>query len=175
MCVNFLSQNVYYNRRLQFYLGVGMKRKVPAAPDRGARRTDNLSRRDRSALMSRVRGKDTAPELRVRRVVHKLGFRFSLHRKDLAGSPDIVFSKYRAVIFVHGCFWHRHQNCRKATTPRTRAEFWTEKFERNVIRDAAARKMLKRDGWKIMTIWECQVAKEAKLKRRIKNFLSGRF
>jgi DNA mismatch endonuclease (patch repair protein) len=134
--------------------------------------TDNLSKRGRSILMSLVRRKDTDPEIKVRRLAHSLGFRFALHRKDLAGSPDIVFPRYRAVIFVHGCFWHRHRGCRKASTPKTRPEFWAEKFKRNIARDAAVRRVLRKDGWKVMTVWECQVPQEAKLRRSIISLLT---
>jgi DNA mismatch endonuclease, patch repair protein len=121
--------------------------------------------------MSRVRRKGTEPELVVRKTAHRLGFRFVLHRKDLAGYPDIVFPKYRAVIFVHGCFWHRHGDCRKASIPKTRRKYWTRKFERNVARDAAARRTLRQSGWRVLTIWECQARHEARLARKIKDFL----
>ena len=102
----------------------------------------------RSEIMSRIRGRDTKPELLVRRIAHGLGFRFRLHRRDLPGCPDIVFPKYRAVIQVHGCFWHRHPNCRFASSPKTRAEYWMKKFEGNVLRDeyGAHRSGLEDDG-----------------------------
>src|ERR1700682_6182336 len=117
---------------------------------------DRLSAERRSRLMSMVRSKNTTPELLVRRLVHQLGFRFRLHRKDLAGHPDLVFPRRRSIIFVHGCFWHRHAGCRKATMPKTRTTFWAEKFARNVARDIASSKALERDGWSVLTVWECE-------------------
>ena len=110
----------------------------------------------RSALMSRVRGKDTKPEMVVRRLLHRLGYRFRLHRRDLPGSPDIVLPGRRAVVFVHGCFWHRHPGCRMASTPKTRTEFWLGKFARNVERDADHATALARTGWEVHVVWECE-------------------
>lgn len=113
----------------------------------------------RSRLMSRVRGKDTKPELVVRRLLHSLGYRFRLHRRDLPGSPDIVFSLRRAVVFVHGCFWHRHESCRRTTDPKTRPEFWQAKFDRNVQRDAENQALLEASGWKVAIVWECETTR----------------
>src|SRR5271166_5690450 len=96
---------------------------------------DRLTPEHRSWLMSRVGAKDTSPEMRVRRASHALGFRFRLHRVDLPGTPDLVFPKHRMILFVHGCFWHRHAGCKKATSPKSRVEYWQEKFDRNVERD----------------------------------------
>lgn len=107
--------------------------------------------------MSRVRAKDTTPELRVRKAAHALGLRFRLHRKDLPGSPDLVFPRHRTAIFVHGCFWHRHAGCSKASMPKTRADFWQTKFDANVERDARAIESLERLGWRVAIIWECEV------------------
>lgn len=107
--------------------------------------------------MSKVKGKNTKPEMIVRSFLHKLGYRFRLHRKDLPGNPDIVLPKYKTVIFVHGCFWHRHQGCKRCTTPSTNTEFWEEKFRDNVERDRRNEQALKAKGWKVITLWECQI------------------
>lgn len=106
--------------------------------------------------MSRVRGKNTSPEMRVRRAAHALGLRFRLHRKDLPGKPDLVFPKHRVAMFVHGCFWHRHPGCSKASTPKSRTEFWQDKFDANVARDARVQTELEALGWRVVTIWECE-------------------
>lgn len=118
---------------------------------------DTLTKSQRSALMAKIRGKDTKPELAVRSLLHRMGYRFRLHRRDLPGSPDIVLPKHRTVIFVHGCFWHRHAGCRNATVPTTRARFWRLKFEGNVARDRRVKAKLRRCGWRVVTIWECDV------------------
>lgn len=106
--------------------------------------------------MSRVRGKDTTPEMIVRRVAHGLGYRFRLHRRDLPGRPDLVFPRRRAVIFVHGCFWHHHEGCPKASLPKSRTEYWKEKFRTNRERDVKALAELERLGWRSMVVWECE-------------------
>ena len=111
---------------------------------------------ERRALMQRVKQRDTAPELEVRRQLFALGLRFRLQRRDLPGTPDIVLPSRRLAIFVHGCFWHRHHNCPKATTPKLRAAFWAEKFEANVARDRAKASALRKAGWKVATVWECE-------------------
>lgn len=107
--------------------------------------------------MRAVGQKHTGPEMAVRRTLHALGYRFRVQRQDLPGSPDIVLPKYKLAIFVHGCFWHRHVGCKRATTPKTRAAFWTEKFERNVERDSRNEAALQAMGWQVLTIWECEV------------------
>lgn len=107
--------------------------------------------------MSRIRAKDTGPERFVRSHLHARGYRFRLHRTDLPGSPDIVLPRFRIAIFVHGCFWHHHAGCRYATTPATRREFWEEKFLRNIARDASATAALRRSGWRVITVWECEL------------------
>ncbi len=118
--------------------------------------TDIVDSDKRSEMMSRIRSRDTKPELIVRRIAHKLGFRFRIHRRDLPGCPDIVFPKYRAVIMVHGCFWHRHPSCRYATIPKTRKQFWENKFEDNVVRDRRSQSALSQLGWRVLVIWECE-------------------
>ena len=121
---------------------------------------DVFSPEKRSQVMSRIRSKDTKPEKIIRSILHKLGFRFRINRKDLPGKPDIVLPKYNTVIFVHGCFWHRHEGCRYATMPATRVEFWAEKFRGNVMRDARNRDHLIAAGWRVFEVWECDL-KEA--------------
>lgn len=109
----------------------------------------------RSRMMAGIRGRNTSPEMTVRRALHAAGFRFRLHRRDLAGRPDIVLPRHRAVVFVHGCFWHRHQGCRLASTPSSNAEFWETKFATNVERDARSKAALIDAGWRVAVIWEC--------------------
>lgn len=121
----------------------------------------------RSRLMSHVRGKNTKPELAVRRLLHGLGYRYRLHRRDLPGSPDVVLSSKRAVVFVHGCFWHRHEGCRRTTDPKTRPEFWQAKFDRNVRRDADVQARLEASGWRVVVVWECETARPEILRERL--------
>ena len=121
--------------------------------------TDVVDSRTRSRMMANIRGKDTRPELMLRRYLHSKGFRYRLHPKALPGRPDIVLSKHRAAIFVHGCFWHRHRACRYATTPSTRKEFWQQKFDANVKRDARKWNELRQLGWRVATVWECGLRK----------------
>ncbi len=118
----------------------------------------------RSRNMSAIKSKNTKPEIAVRKLLHSLGYRFRLHRKDLPGSPDIVLPKYKTVIFVHGCFWHRHENCKYASTPKTRSEFWESKFEGNIKRDKINQTNLIKLGWKIIIVWECDLKKTHYLK-----------
>lgn len=126
---------------------------------------------NRSALMSRVKAKDTKPELRVRRSAHGLGYRYRLHRRDLPGSPDLVFPGRRKALFVHGCFWHRHQGCRKTTMPKTRAKFWQRKFDDNVRRDERVIAALRELGWDVLVVWECETSDEDLLRRTLIEFL----
>ena len=110
--------------------------------------------------MAKVRSKDTKPELIVRKTAHRLGYRFRLHRTDLPGTPDLVFPRHRLAVFVHGCFWHRHPNCRRATTPATNITKWIEKFEQNSLRDARSKAELEALGWSVLIIWECATRSE---------------
>lgn len=110
-------------------------------------------------MMAGIKGRDTKPELALRRALHARGFRFRLHAKNVKGRPDLVFPKHHAAIFVHGCFWHRHEGCRYTTTPSTRPEFWLAKFEANVARDSAVRAGLTNEGWRVATVWECALRK----------------
>lgn len=126
--------------------------------------------------MSRIRSKDTKPELIVRSQLHKMGYRFRLHRNDLPGKPDIVLPKYKTVIFVHGCFWHRHKGCKRCTTPSTNTDYWIPKFERRIEKDRSDKKELKKLGWNIIVIWECKVKNTSKLisqLEKISDFQNG--
>ena len=124
----------------------------------------------RSRNMSAIKSKNTKPEIKVRKILHSMGYRFRLHKKDLPGSPDIVLPKYKTVIFVHGCFWHRHENCKYASTPKTRQEFWEAKFRENINRDKLNQENLSSKGWKIIVVWECEINdKDLDLSRLFKN------
>ena len=135
---------------------------------RGGEMADRLTAERRSALMRSVRQRDTAPELVVRRTLHSLGYRFRLHRKDLPGTPDIVLPRYKLAIFVHGCFWHRHQGCRLATMPASNVEFWVPKFEGNVARDVRKEAALRELGWQVLTVWQCETKDVASLAARLR-------
>lgn len=132
---------------------------------------DPLTPQERSERMSRIRAKDTGPEKAVRRVVYEMGYRYRLHLADLPGKPDLVFIKRKKIIFVHGCFWHQHQKCKIYVQPKTKTEFWFEKLNSNVQRDKKHQRFLKKDGWAILVIWECQIKQIASLKKRIRRFL----
>ena len=129
-------------------------------------RWDIMSSEKRSALMARIHGKDTGPEMIVRRLLHSLGYRFRLHSRDLPGRPDIVFRSRRVAVFVHGCFWHRH-DCGLAYMPKTRLQFWREKFDRNVKRDQEVKKKLKAAGWRVTIVWECELEQLSALSARL--------
>lgn len=130
---------------------------------------DHVPVKKRSEIMRAVKPKDTTPELLVRRMAHRLGLRFRLHVKKLPGCPDIVFPRKKTVIFVHGCFWHQHQNCRKATTPKSNTKFWEDKFLRNVERDAEVTGKLERLGWKVCVIWQCETALPNRLEQLLRH------
>lgn len=136
---------------------------------------DHISPERRSWLMSRVRSKHTSPEMRVRSIAHALGLRFRLHRRDLPGKPDLVFPQYRIALFVHGCFWHRHPGCPKASIPKSRAIYWEQKFSENVRRDNFAVDALGQDGWNVAIIWECETKDRNSVLRRLQEIfpLSG--
>ena len=136
---------------------------------------DNLSPEKRSWNMSQIRCKDTKPEKIVRSLLHNMGYRFRLHKKNLPGKPDIVLSKYKTIIFVHGCFWHRHDGCKFAYTPKTRAGFWEKKFEGNINRHKKVEQELKDLGWKVFVIWECEIKNSEKIADRIKNIFKDNF
>lgn len=134
---------------------------------------DTLSKLERSDLMSRIRGKDSAPELALRRLVHGLGFRYRLHANDLPGKPDLVFPSRNAVIFMHGCFWHRHASCRLARLPKSRVAYWAEKLEGNRLRDRRNRENLREAGWRVLVVWECQLKDPDKVAIRVCKFLNN--
>ncbi|MGF9562953.1 very short patch repair endonuclease [Neorhizobium sp. BT27B] len=137
---------------------------------------DRITPERRSANMARIKGKNTKPEMVVRRLVHALGYRYRLHRKDLPGKPDLVFESRKAVIFVHGCFWHQHADpqCRNSVLPKTRVEFWRAKLERNVERDAENLRALERLGYRVLVIWECGIKTPDILAEELETFLGSR-
>lgn len=128
---------------------------------------DIVSPEHRSRIMSKIRGKNTKPEMVVRSLCHQMGFRFRLHRKDLPGTPDLVFPKYRLCMFVHGCFWHRHPECKYAYMPKSRVDFWLTKFTKNVERDLNAQQALINLGWRVVTVWECHTKNRDLLRTEI--------
>ena len=133
---------------------------------------DHVDRAKRSLIMAAVHSKNTSTEMAVRKIVHRLGYRYRLHVDGLPGRPDLVFPKRGKVIFVHGCFWHRHRNCRYATSPKTQRKFWEAKFASNIARDRRNERELKRMNWAIMKVWQCELRQSAKLVRRLNDFLS---
>ena len=134
---------------------------------------DNIPPSERSEIMSRVRSKNSRPEMQVRRLVSAEGYRYRLHVKDLPGCPDLVFRSRAKVIFVHGCFWHRHEGCALARMPKSRLDFWEPKLEANKQRDARNSQQLAREGWKVLTIWECQLKDTERLQTTIRSFLDA--
>jgi DNA mismatch endonuclease (patch repair protein) len=133
----------------------------------GAEQMDRISPRIRSALMGQVRRANTKPEFVVRRLLHALGLRFRLHRPDLPGRPDIVLPRWKTVIFVHGCFWHRHRHCKRTTTPAANKAFWLRKFAQNQRRDRRNQKDLHDLGWRVLVVWECETAEPDRLRNRL--------
>ncbi len=133
---------------------------------------DRLSKKERSRLMSRVKNKNTRPELLVRSILHRMGYRFRLHRRDLPGAPDIVLPRHRKVIFVHGCFWHGH-DCPRGKRPSTRTEFWDAKLDVNIARDRANREALEKRGWKVMVVWECELKDPKAVREKLRRFLKS--
>ncbi|WP_378946628.1 very short patch repair endonuclease [Mesorhizobium sp. ANAO-SY3R2] len=134
---------------------------------------DSLSPTERSARMSRVRAANTRPEMVVRRLIYTLGYRYRLHRRDLPGKPDLVFGSRRAVIFVHGCFWHRHPSpdCKLARMPKSRLDFWGSKLSRNRQHDIEVEELLKEAGWRVLTLWECELRDRPALVTKVREFL----
>ena len=135
---------------------------------------DRISRERRSWNMSRIRSKNTEPELVVRSLLHQLGFRFRVHVRRLPGCPDIVLPRLKTVVLVHGCFWHRHQNCPFAYSPKTRKTFWQKKFDDNIKRDGRQLRALRELGWQVLVLWECQTKDSRSLCEVITNFLPNR-
>lgn len=132
---------------------------------------DRLTESRRSENMRLIRAKDTRPEMIVRRIVHRMGYRFRLHRKDLPGKPDLVFPRLHKAIFVHGCFWHQHQECREGRVPTSRIEYWGPKLESNQARDRRNLDAMLKDGWDVLVIWECETTETTELSRRLSTFL----
>lgn len=133
---------------------------------------DVMSKAARRRVMQAVKGRDTKPEMIVRSLIHRMGYRFRLHRRDLPGTPDIVFPRLKAVIFVHGCFWHRHSCKNGRSMPVTRPAFWRRKFSRNVARDRSAVEQLRRAGWQVFVVWECDVTRPLRLAGRLERILA---
>ena len=135
--------------------------------------TDKLTQERRSENMRRIRSTDTSPELTVRSLVHAMGFRYRLHVPSLPGRPDLVFPRLRKAVLVNGCFWHSHEGCKEDHMPKTRQDYWRPKLERNKLRDIENITDLKRLGWKVLVVWECEVSQRKPLARRLRRFLSG--
>ena len=133
--------------------------------------TDTLTPLERSRLMAKIKGKNTGPERAVRSLLHRAGYRFRIHVRTLPGTPDIVLPRHRAIVFVHGCFWHRHPNCKTASTPKSHRKFWADKFARNVANDRKHRRQLRRLGWRVLTVWECQLRHPERVLARIQKIL----
>lgn len=132
---------------------------------------DTFSREERSEIMRRVRAENTTPERAVRSLLHRMGYRFRLHARALPGAPDIVLPKYKTVVFVHGCFWHRHQNCSRASMPASNQSYWKTKFERTVSRDKSNQARLRRLGWRVVLVWECELKNPDRLRARLRRVL----
>jgi len=134
--------------------------------------TDVFSKKKRSWIMGRVKGRDTKPEILVRSIVHRMGYRFRIHRRELPGNPDIVLPRHRKVIFVHGCFWHGHKRCPRSERPSSNKSFWNTKLDKNVERDERLRRALRRMGWKVFVVWECETRAPDKVLRKLGRFLN---
>lgn len=132
---------------------------------------DVFNKRKRSRIMGKVKGKNTKPELIVRSMLHKMGYRFRLYRKDLPGNPDIILPKLKKVIFVNGCFWHGHENCKRSKRPTTNSDFWNEKLNKNIHRDKKNIEELNNKGWNSLMVWTCEIKDEKKLKQKLNDFL----
>ncbi len=143
---------------------------VPNAAPKVPTSMDIFPREQRSRIMARIRGRDTGPELLIRSMLHRLGYRFRLHRKDLTGTPDIVFPARRSVVFVNGCFWHGH-SCSRGHLPSSNVVFWERKIGKNKRRDHNARKQLRKEGWKVLTVWGCQTKNQDRLLKKLVRFL----
>ncbi len=132
---------------------------------------DVFTKKKRSEIMSKIGPKDSTQELHVRKLLFSMGYRYRLHQADLPGKPDIVLSKYKKVIFVNGCFWHGHLKCKRAKLPQTNRSFWKNKIKRNIMRDKMNYLILRRQGWKVLVVWQCQITKETYLKKKLDHFL----
>ena len=136
---------------------------------------DTASPEKRSWIMRQVKGRDTSPEKIVRSLLHRMGYRFRLQRDDLPGKPDIVLPRFKTVVFVNGCFWHRHSGCKRATTPATNVDYWQTKFERNVARDARNQAELEKMGWRVVIVWECELKDKTTLEKRLDDYLKSSY
>lgn len=134
--------------------------------------TDVFTPAKRSAIMARIKGQNTKPEILVRKLVHSLGYRFRLHQYKLPGKPDLVLRRHEKVIFVHGCFWHGHTRCARAALPSTNIDFWQKKIRGNRSRDIKVKRQLTRSGWKVLVVWQCQTKNSTELSKRLKRFLA---
>jgi DNA mismatch endonuclease (patch repair protein) len=134
---------------------------------------DRISKEHRSWNMSRIQSGNTKPEKTVRSILHGLGYRFRLHQKNLPGKPDIVLARYNSVIFVHGCFWHRHKECKNASVPKTKKTFWEEKFKANIERDIKVKNELKSNGWRVLVVWECELTDIESVEKELGKFLKN--
>ncbi len=134
---------------------------------------DSVSPQKRSWVMAQVKARDTKPEKVVRSLLHRMGYRFRICQKGLPGTPDIVLARFRTVIFVHGCFWHRHLGCKRASLPSSNTGYWRRKFERTIVRDAADQAALKEGGWHVCVVWECELSDMLTLRARLQNYFSG--
>jgi DNA mismatch endonuclease, patch repair protein len=132
---------------------------------------DHLSPSQRSRVMARIHGRNTQPELAIRSIVHRMGYRYRLHVRALPGCPDLVFPKYKAAMFVHGCFWHQHRNCPRARKPRSNIAFWSRKLSKNALRDRRHLKALQELGWKTLVIWQCEIKNFEKVAKTVRRFL----
>jgi DNA mismatch endonuclease (patch repair protein) len=135
---------------------------------------DVFDKGKRSRIMGSIKGKNTKPELLVRSMLHKMGYRFRLHRKDLPGNPDIILPKFKKVIFVHGCFWHGHDKCKRSKRPSTNREFWNEKLNKNIDRDKRNNEELNNKGWESLIVWTCEIKDKELLKQKLTDFLAGK-
>jgi DNA mismatch endonuclease (patch repair protein) len=136
---------------------------------------DTASPEKRSWIMRQVKGRDTSPEKIVRSLLHRRGYRFRLQRDDLPGKPDIVLPRFKTVVFVNGCFWHRHSGCKRATTPATNVDYWQTKFARNVARDARNQAELEKMGWRVVIVWECELKDKTTLEKRLDDYLKSSY
>jgi DNA mismatch endonuclease (patch repair protein) len=135
---------------------------------------DRLAKEKRSWNMSKIRSENTRPEVIVRSILHKMGYRFRLHVKNIVGKPDIVLPRFKTTIFVHGCFWHSHHECKYAYTPKTRPDFWQKKFEDNIKRHHIVEQQLTEQGWNVIVVWECELKDPKRLKDRLKSLILRR-
>ena len=132
---------------------------------------DHLTKSKRSENMSRIKNKNTTPEIIVRKILHSMGYRYRLHTASVYGKPDIVIKTKRKAVFVHGCFWHRHSNCNLATTPKTNTSYWEKKFQTNIARDKIVQEHLSKENWTFLIIWECEIKDKAELKKKLSKFM----